>query len=50
MRNYSKPVLLKFTDQEIMEKIFLGASCPNCYNGGTYIVISNEQNCEVKVN
>ena len=41
MKNYEKPVLVKFTDDELMELIAAGASCPNCYGGGTYTVNNN---------
>ena len=36
MLKYSKPQLLKFRDDEIMDMIVAGASCPNCYQGGTF--------------
>lgn len=43
MKHYEKPILVKFTDDEMSEIIFAGASCPNCYNGCSYTV--NSGNC-----
>lgn len=47
MKKYNKPQLLKFRDDEIMDMIAAGASCPNCYQGGTYTATNNCQggNC-----
>lgn len=43
MKEYQKPVLVKFTDEELTEMIFAGASCPNCYNGS--YTVTNSGNC-----
>jgi hypothetical protein len=45
MQKYSKPQLLKFGDDEIMDMIAAGASCPNCYqSSGDYAPTTN--NCQ----
>lgn len=36
MLKYVKPEMQSMTDTEIQELIFANASCPNCYNCGTY--------------
>jgi len=41
MKKYTKPTLIACTDTELQEIIFAGASCPNCYQCGTF----NSGNC-----
>ena len=47
MTKYSKPQLLKFRDDEIMDMIAAGASCPNCYQSDGGFTTNNCQggNC-----
>ena len=40
MKRYSKPKLIKFSDEEIQKMLYAGASC-SCNNGQTY----NGSNC-----
>ena len=35
MKTYMKPEMQSFSDDELMEIIAAGASCPNCYRCGT---------------
>lgn len=30
---YVKPVIESYSDEELMDMIVAGASCPNCYSG-----------------
>jgi|GEM_PF-5139798 len=36
MKKYTKPTLVIYSDKELQDLIFAGASCPNCYQCGTY--------------